>query len=138
MVRVNLIHPKKLTDQHLIAEYNEILMLLGYVAKYPKKEGIPKEYVLGKGHIKFFKDKLLYLIERHEHIKQEMQNRTFKVTKTIDLTRFPQELHNNWKPKKKDIAIITDRISKKLKKRPNWYRYYGENKSLVFFIELLK
>lgn len=30
MARVNLIHLKKLADQHLIAEYSEILMLLVY------------------------------------------------------------------------------------------------------------
>ena len=39
MVRVNIINPNKLADQHLIAEYNEILMLLGYVRKYPKEDG---------------------------------------------------------------------------------------------------
>jgi len=31
MVKINLIHPRYLTDQHLIAEYNEILMLLAYL-----------------------------------------------------------------------------------------------------------
>ena len=61
MVRINLINPKKLTDQHLIAEYNEILMLLGYVKKYPKLEKIPSKYNLGKGHMLFFKNKLKYL-----------------------------------------------------------------------------
>ena len=44
MVRINLIHPKKLADQHLIAEYNEILMLLGHVKKFPHlKESILKD-----------------------------------------------------------------------------------------------
>ena len=78
MVRVNLISPKLLSDQHLIAEYNEILMLLGYVRKYPKLVGIPKDYCLGKGHILFFKDKLGYLKERHELLKKEMRIRGFK------------------------------------------------------------
>ena len=73
MVRVNLIPPRKLADQHLIAEYNEILMLLGYVRKYPMTEEIPKNYCLGKGHIKFFKNKLLYLKKRHENLKNEMK-----------------------------------------------------------------
>ncbi|MBS3094344.1 hypothetical protein J4474_01630 [Candidatus Pacearchaeota archaeon] len=27
MVRINIIHPENLTDQHLVAEYLEILML---------------------------------------------------------------------------------------------------------------
>ena len=83
MVRVNLIHPKSLADQHLIAEYDEILMLLGYVRRYPKKENIPEKYTLGKGHIKFFKDKLLYLKKRHELIKEEMKNNN-KIKKLSD------------------------------------------------------
>ena len=64
MVRINLVHPKKLADQHLIAEYNEILMLIGYVRKYPPLENIPDSYKLGKGHVKFFKNKLDYLYIR--------------------------------------------------------------------------
>ncbi len=83
MVRINLINPRYLSDQHLIAEYDEILMLLGYVKKYSilKLEEIPKKYCFGEGHIKFFKNKLLYLKRRHELIKKEMQNRGFKTNK---------------------------------------------------------
>ena len=58
MVRINLINPRYLADQHLIAEYDEILMLLGYVKRYPKIDDIPTNYCLGKGHIRFFKDKI--------------------------------------------------------------------------------
>ena len=46
MVRINLVDPKKLSDQHLIAEYDEILMLTAYIKKYPKIEDIPKKYLL--------------------------------------------------------------------------------------------
>jgi len=31
MVRVNLVNPKQLADQQLVAEHNEILMLVGYL-----------------------------------------------------------------------------------------------------------
>ena len=68
MVRINLIKPEKLSDQHLIAEYNEILMFFGYVRKYPKLNKVPLKYCLGEGHILFFKNKLLYLKKRHELI----------------------------------------------------------------------
>jgi deoxyribonuclease (pyrimidine dimer) len=64
MVRINIINPKYLTDQHLIAEYVEILMLLDY-AKKNSPCNIPKKYCLGKGHIKFFSNKVLYLKKRH-------------------------------------------------------------------------
>lgn len=137
MVRVNLINPLRLADQHLIAEYNEILMLLGYVKKYPKNESIPLSYVLGKGHIKFFKNKLIYLKERHELIKKEMKKRNFKTNKTIDLSKFSPDLLNNWKPNNEDIKLIIKRLKEKINKKPKYYRYYRENKPKNFFIELL-
>jgi len=126
MVRINLINPKELTDQHLIAEYNEILILLGHVKKHPKIKNQPKEYCLGPGHINFFKNKLLYLKERHELIKKEMKKRGFKTNKSINLKDFKKELKNNWKPKKKDFKIIKVRLKEKIKKKPNYYRYKGK------------
>ncbi len=95
MVRINLINPEKLSDQHLIAEYDEILMLLGYVKKYPTLEEIPERYCLGKGHIKFFKNKLKYLKKRHELIKKEMVKRGFTTNITIHLTEFDKKLVND-------------------------------------------
>ncbi len=75
MVRINLLNPKNLSDQHLIAEYLEIMMLAGYARKHPSLDGIPERYCLGKGHIKFFKNKLKYLEKRHGLIKKEMLRR---------------------------------------------------------------
>lgn len=137
MVRVNLISPQKLADQHLVAEYLEILMLVGYVKNYPKLEGIKKEYCLGKGHIKFFKNKLGYLKNRHEKIKKEMRKRGFATTKTINLETFDSKFQEKWKPSKKDFGIVKKRILWKIKNKPNYYNYYGKKKSLEFFEQLL-
>jgi len=138
MVRINLIDPRNLADQHLIAEYDEILMLLAYVKKYPKEDNIPIEYCLGKGHIRFFKNKLLYLKKRHELLKKEMKKRGFKAKKTIDLKQFPSKLVKDWKPKIKDIAIIKKRIIQRIIKKPRWYRYYKTNRSKKFLVDLIK
>ena len=138
MVRINLIKPKSLADQHLIAEYNEILMLLGHVNKFPVIENQPKEYCLGKGHINFFKDKLKYLKERHEKIKKEMRKRGFVTNKNIDLNKFNINLHKNWKPNKKDKEIIKKRLINKIKLKPEYYKYYSQNKPKKYFIELIK
>ncbi len=138
MVRVNIVLPKKLADQHLIAEYNEILMLFGYVRKNPSATNIPSSYRLGKGHMMFFKDKLLYLKERHELIKKEMIKRNFITNKTISLSDFSSNLVNTWKPSHADYNIIKKRLSEKLLQKPAWYRYYGEVKSPSFLINLLK
>lgn len=138
MVRINLINPGKLADQHLIAEYNEILMLFGYVKKYPKNEGIPEEFTLGKGHIKFFKNKLIYLKSRHERIKNEMRKRGFKTNKKIDLSSFSQTLINDWKPNKRDFSIIKSRLANKIMNKEDYYRYYGVKKEGRYFLKLLE
>lgn len=138
MVRVNLIEPNKLADQHLIAEYNEILMLLGYVKRNPAVVSIPEFYVLGPGHIRFFKNKLLYLKNRHESIKQEMIKRRFTPTKSIDLSIFDKVLIHDWKPREKDYTLIKARLREKLRKKPTWYRYYGQVKTPEFLIGLLQ
>lgn len=133
MVRVNLVNPEKLSDQHLVAEYNEILMLIAYIKKYPQLDNIPKKYCLGKGHMRFFKNKVLYLKKRHEIIKIEMKKRGFQTNKTINLESFG----NNWKPDDKDLKLIKTRIVSKLRLKPKYYRYYGKYKSANFFIKLL-
>jgi len=138
MVRINLINPKNLADQHLIAEYNEILMLLGHVDKFPIINNQPKKYCLGKGHINFFKDKIKYLKERHELIKKEMKNRGFKTSKTINLNKYSKEYRKDWKPNTKDKEIIKKRIIEKINFKPDYYRYNGEKKPKKYFIDLIK
>ena len=125
MVRVNLIDPRALADQHLVAEYNEILMLLGYVRKHPARERIPPTYRLGQGHILFFKDKLRYVKARHEDVKREMRRRGFRTERTIDLAEFPPALRNDWTPAPRDLAIIKERIIWKIGRKPTYYRYEG-------------
>lgn len=137
MVRINLLNPKQLTDQHLIAEYNEILMLIGHVKKFPRIKSMPEDYCLGKGHITFFKNKLLYLKKRHEELKKEMRKRGYAANKTIDLYIFHSNLLRDWKPKSCDKQLIRKRIIGKLKKKPKYYTYYGEHKPLRFLIKLL-
>lgn len=138
MVRVNLINPKFLSDQHLIAEYNEILMLVSYIKKHQKIKEQPKEYVLGRGHMLFFKNKLLYLKKRHELLKEEMRKRGFKTEKTISLEDFDDNLKKDYKPDKKAISKIKERLIYKLKLKKDFYRYYREKKNQKFFIEMIK
>jgi len=138
MVRVNIINPKKLSDQHLVAEYLEIMMLVGYVRNFPSFEGIPDNYTLGTGHIKFFKNKLSYLKKRYELIKSEMIKRGFVANKKLSLVGFSKKYYNDWKPEKKDFEIIKLRIADKIKLKPDFYRYYGKYKGEKFFLNLLK
>ena len=138
MVRINIINPKMLADQHLIAEYLEIMMLVGHTKKHPSINGMPEKYKLGTGHITFFKNKLVYLKERHELIKKEMKKRGFVARKTISFKGINKNLINNWKPEKGDKELIKERLIWKISQKPKWYRYYGEKKDLKFYKELIK
>ncbi|MGY4884942.1 MAG: pyrimidine dimer DNA glycosylase/endonuclease V [Nanobdellota archaeon] len=140
MVRINIINPKYLADQHLIAEYNETLMLLGYVKRYPLNNlnKIPEKYKLGPGHMLFFKDKLKYLEKRFEEIKKEMKRRGFSGEIKINLNKFDKKLVNDWEPDEKDKEVIKERLIYKINLKPNYYRYYKDKKPREFFIELIK
>lgn len=67
-----------------------------------------------------------------------MLARKFKPIKTIKLTQFNTKLLNDWKPTKKDLEIIKERILWKLDKKPRFYTYYKEHKSLRYLKELIE
>ena len=136
MVRINLVEPKKLTDQHLVAEFNETLMLFGQIKKC-STENIPKNYCLGTGHIRFFFDKLVFLKKRFEKLKREMIKRGFRPTKELDISGFEQCLQNDWIPSKIDIDLNKKRIRERIRQKPDFYRYYGKHKDLAFLLDLL-
>ena len=138
MVRVNLIEPRKLADQHLIAEYAEILMLAAYIRDYPSDENIPPKYCLCKGHMRFFKNKLKYLKKRHGLLSKEMRKRGFVPSRKLDISKFPARLRKNWKPNKSDREVIKKRLRYKINLKPSFYRYFGEKKPKKFFLSLLK
>jgi len=100
-------------------------------------ESTPKKYTLGTGHIKFFKNKLVYLKKRHKLIKSEMIKRGFVVNKSVSLKGFSKEYLLDWKPSDIDIKLIKRRIKEKIKMKPNFYRYYGQYKGGQFLLDLL-
>ncbi len=132
MARINCgISPVYLSDQHLIAESVEITMITGALRKdgYRIKGSVPNEFTLGKGHINFFKPKVLYLKDRLEEVNEEMKRRGFNPNTKIDVTEFNQ-FKNNWKPNFKDSCIVRSRIIERLtsplKAKVGFHRYYGK------------
>lgn len=138
MVRVNIINPKLLADQHLLAEHLEIIMLVQYAKKHPSVENIPLRYCLGKGHILFFKNKIKYLQKRDKALQVEMKRRDFKPKTGLSVKGVSGKLLKDWKPLPGDSGIIKKRLLWKIRKKPGYYRYYGEKKPLRFFAGLLK
>ena len=135
MTRINIIPPKELYDQHLIAEYREITMVPAALNRtLNSKNGlnkakIPKQYTLNKGHVYFFYDKGKYLSKRYNSIRNEMISRGMKPDETRIFKREqrPDELYNDWLRANKlqnqeDQIEAKDKIRKRIK---DWDDAYG-------------
>ena len=116
MTRINLsVPPEKLTDKHLLAEHREIVRIPNCVRKgrYSMKDQ-PDQFTLGKGHVKFFYDKLGYLRLRYESIYTEAKTRGFNVTYFGDAFEgLDSSLMGNYLPTKRDREIIKERLVSK-------------------------
>lgn len=124
MTRINTIDPKMLHTKHLVAEYRELPRIFGLVEyaiqkKLDYKKNMPKDYVLGKGHVTFFYDKLDYLAKRHEKLVQEMIERGYKPNYTGSLKelwkdKIPERMWNDYTPTSHAIEINQERINQRL------------------------
>jgi hypothetical protein len=121
MTRINCgIPPAELTDKHLIAEHREIKRIPNTVSKYFSEgrlnmKGQPEQFKLGAGHVKFFYDKLGYLLLRYEKIYAECKLRGFNVTYYGDVWKnVPKHLMGYYKPTDRDREIVRERINERL------------------------
>lgn len=136
MTRVNVISPLCLYDQHLVAEYREISRIPSAIIKLLKTKGtydilkdLPLEYTFGAGHVRFFYDKLLYIKNRHDSLKEEGILRGITLTSiTIDLSGIPKPFLNDYSPTEEAIGLNLERIKAKIDMKPTFYRYYRGKK----------
>ena len=114
--------PQELTDKHLVAEYREIMRLPNNLKTSLNRKTstfslseIPSQYVLGKGHVKFFFDKFLFLKKRFESLVQEMHNRGF-VTNYSDSGIFDvsKDYMGDYNPTRKAISLNRKRINERI------------------------
>lgn len=138
-MRVNVLHPIYLTDQHLVAEYREVKMgpkalsrSLGSLKGVDKKRISPL-YTLNTGHTYFFYDKNAFLERRLGQIVEEMKNRVFQ-TNHIELIDdsydynmgvWDDEWWNDWQPTEEALAINMERIVYRLSTKEGWYKFWG-------------
>lgn len=123
MTRINCIPFQELTSQHLVAEYRELPRIFGLVERTLTKgsaiDNLPREYVLGTGHCKFFYNKLGYLTDRHQGLVKEMLSRGYKPQFTGSLKEsykhIPEKFYGDWKPDSKAMEINRARIKERLK-----------------------
>lgn len=77
-------------------------------------KNMPTDFTLGTGHVKFFYDKVGYLLERYSRIYDECVSRGYNVTPFFDAFEgIPENLFNFYKPKSKDRQITLQRLKEK-------------------------
>ena len=139
MTRINLVKVTELTDQHVIAEYREIKMVPGSLARSlvarPEREvlaRIPPAFTLNTGHVSFFYDKMQYLAQRHQELFLELGERGF----SLDVSAYHDnaalfdgymytQFWGDYNPTRESLRIIRARIAEKIAMKPAWYRYMG-------------
>lgn len=130
MTRINVVPVSELTDQHLMAEYRELPMVMGSSKRSNVANYVPStKYTLNTGHVKFFYNKKSYLIKRYNELIIELKRRGFNIdplSRNVDfslLDKFPQ---CEWEPNDDDREINRERIQIRIMKKPNWYRHSGK------------
>jgi deoxyribonuclease (pyrimidine dimer) len=132
MVRVNLVPVTELSNQHLLAERVELLMLSRNLQKF-KLTTIPDKYCLGTGHQKFFMNKTRFLLTRFILIEEECVQRKFNITSKYEEIRHNLINYNSknanvieqtyWIPTEDEIKISRDRIQSRIKEKPTYYKW---------------
>lgn len=119
MTRINLVHPTELTTKHLVAEYREIMRLPNNLRKSLSRDDfkmseIPTTYRMGKGHVKFFYDKMLFLQVRFGMLVGEMIRRGYNPKFRDSRIFIPDDLrfYNDYMPDDDAIEINRERLTK--------------------------
>ena len=109
----------------LVAEYREITRLpknlqtsLNRKSKPFSLDEIPSQYTLGKGHVKYFFNKMQFLEKRFELLVNEMLRRGYNPTyrDSSIFTNCPKEFYNDYLPQEFEIELNRSRINERLKK----------------------
>lgn len=141
-MRVNIVPPVELMDQHLMAEIREIKMLPKCLVRSLKsKNGVdwatlPQVYTMGPGHGKFFYDKMIFIVNRFRSLLDEASARGFQLKEgtmqLLDATydygligALPPECKNTYEPTPEALAINRERIAQRIAEKPDFYRYKG-------------
>lgn len=123
MTRINCVPVEELTDKHLGAEYRELPRLFGQIQKAiergesPDDPRNPKEYKLGKGHTRFFYNKVSWLTKRYLQLVQECikRGRVVNYPNPPDLLNtITPEWWQTWEPTPEAMELNRQRIKERL------------------------
>lgn len=132
MTRINLIPVTELADQHLMAEYRELPMIMGSLKRtleskdgWQKKKVSP-QYTLNKGHVYFFTNKKSFLVNRFAALVEELKRRKYNIwpeDRVIDWNVFDPVPQVEWTPTEQDVQLNMERITARIAQKPEWYRW---------------
>ena len=135
MTRINVIDPRKLTDQHLMAEYRELPRVFALSgAAIDRNVKVPKNYTMGAGHVKFFYDKTPWLAQRHSLIVNELKRRGYNLGFTLSLVPVEGYPPSNWSPSLVDVEVNMERLRLRLReKNGTFYTHYKQPVGMDFY-----
>lgn len=131
-------------DRHLVAELHELPRVFTAVNKRIQEgkefDDIPAKFSLGKGHVKFFYDKLLFLERRFYRLKKEYWNRYGKEWRYSIEGRVPRDprVYKDYVSSAEEKAILVDRISSRILSSSNMPLFFKAKLCKEKAIELLK
>lgn len=141
MTRINTIAPSDLANEWLLSEWRELPRIVNELEKHPRRykaKDTPASYTLNAGHVKFFRDKLLYLAKRHRELKRELRKRNINHDKRIkvELHYLPDHLKmfccNDWTPTQQDHGVLIERLQERFDLRKKPYSITdGANKTVI-------
>lgn len=114
MTRINVVPPSELCDRHLLAEYRELPRVFALARYCPDA---PKEYTLGKGHVKFFYDKLGFLLDRFNLLVLECKKREFNVIykgAPFHKSKVGPSFYGDYTPTPEALALNRARIAERI------------------------
>lgn len=130
MTRINVIPVKDLTDQHLMAEYRELPMVVAAARRSKPDNYTPTDrYTLNKGHVMFFYNKKKWLYNRWNELIDELRNREYnidpsaRVVEWFHMDKFPQA---EWQPDEYAHKVNMERIVERINAKPHWYKFRGK------------
>lgn len=130
MTRINTVEPSDLTTEWLISEWRELPRIVNELEKHPQRfniKQIPSDYTLNKGHVLFFRNKLLFLAKRHRELKRELRKRGIKHDKRVKVELYYLAPYikmyacNDWTPNSDDHSILIERLQERFDLRKRAY-----------------
>lgn len=131
MTRINCVPVQELTTKHLVAEYRELPRVFTLARKSSLKD-IPNTYRMGAGHVRFFYNKLLWLIDRYNQLIDEMIERGYNPNPSLynsvlsSCESIPKIYLGWWTPDDSSLRINRKRIQQRTDDSENSKRNLGK------------